>query len=196
MLGMLVLRLGSVMVFPLVAASFDTPRDRLREQLASTRLIFLLVAALGLSILAATADLLIEVLYDQRYHAAGWMLGVLSIGAWFSIVCSLNESTLLGFGKPFFGAVANSLKLGWLLIGLPLAFVKFGAVGAIIVITVSDLFRYIPIFIGQIRERFSFGVQDLFATLVVFALIALWEWVRWSLGFGTSFDDLPLAGSI
>jgi hypothetical protein len=30
------------------------------------------------------------------------------------------------------------------------------------------------------------------ATVAVFALIALWEWLRWGLGFGTSLDALPI----
>jgi O-antigen/teichoic acid export membrane protein len=188
MLGQLAMRLGSTVVFPLVSSSFDTPRHQLREQLASMRLIFLVGVALALSFLAATGDLLVEALYDQRYQAAGWMFSVLVIGTWFSILCNLNEPTLLGFGKSAYGAVANSLKFSWLLIGLPIGFMKGGVLGAVMVVAVSDLFRYGPIFIGQIRERFSFGVQDSLATLLMIAALGLWEWLRWALGFGTSFD--------
>ena len=70
------------------------PRHELRAQLAPIRMKFLLVAGFGFSLFAATADLAIGILYDQRYHAAGWMLPVLIIGAWFSIMSNLNESTL------------------------------------------------------------------------------------------------------
>src|SRR5262249_54807412 len=61
--GILVLRLGSVVVFPLIAQFSEMPRDHLREQLASIRLTFLLLAALGLSFFAATADWVVAILY-------------------------------------------------------------------------------------------------------------------------------------
>ena len=192
----LVLRLGNIVVFPLVASSSDTPRTQLREQLALMRVVLLLVAAVGLSFLAASADFIIQVLFDERYQAAGWMLPVLFIGAWFSILCSINESTLMGFGKPHYGALANSLKFGYLVIGLPLGFSEYGVLGAITVVALGDLWRYIPILVGQIRERFSFWVQDLLVTFSLFALIGFWEWLRWTFGLGTSFDGLPISGGI
>jgi O-antigen/teichoic acid export membrane protein len=191
---LLVTRLSNIIIFPLVVASKEIPRPQFRRQLASIRMVFLLAMAAGLSVLVASADVLIRLLYDQRYQAASWMVPVLFAGAWFSIMCNLNESTLLGFGKPSYAAFANGTKLGWLLIGLPLGFATSGPLGAVVVVAVSDLFRYVPIFIGQVRARFSFGMQDLAATLVVFGLISFWEWVRWVLGFNTIISNLPIVG--
>ena len=99
------------------------------------------------------------------------MLPLMSIGIWFSIICSLNETTLLGFGQPQYGAIANSLKLAYLCIFLPLGFNEYGTLGAVVVISLSDWSRYIPILLGQKRERFSFGLQDLVITLVNFARV-------------------------
>jgi O-antigen/teichoic acid export membrane protein len=195
MLVVLSQRIGGVVIFPLIASS-DAARADLRGQLASIRMKFLLAAALGLSVFAATADVMIMILYDQRYHAAGWMLAVLIVGSWFSVICSINEAILLGLGKPSYGATANALKLGWLLVGLPVAFAAYGILGAVTVVAIADVSRYFPILFGQIRERFSFGVQDLITTLVVFGLIGLWEWLRWGFGFGTSFDGLRIASEM
>jgi O-antigen/teichoic acid export membrane protein len=193
-IGALVTRLCNYIVFPVFALRSDAPRDHLRRQLASMRMKFLMLAALGLSLFAALADLPVKILYDQRYQAAAWMLPLMTIGLWFSIICSINETTLLGFGKPQYSAFANSLKFVYLVIALPIGFAAYGALGAVVVVAVSDVSRYVPILVGQIRERFSFGIQDLSATVIVFVLIAAWEWLRWAAGFGTSFDDLPLRG--
>jgi O-antigen/teichoic acid export membrane protein len=191
----LVLRLCNYLIFPLVASSQHVPRDRLREHVAPIRLTFLLVAAFGLSLFAALADVLVGILYDQRYQAAGWMLPVLIIGVWFGIVVSINESTLMGFGKPSYGAVANSVKFVLLLIGLPLAFAAYGAPGAVAVVAAGDLSRYIPILVGQLRERFSFVAQDFWTTLFMLGSTGLWEGLRSILGFGTSLDGLRVAVS-
>ena len=86
------------------------------------------------------------------------------------------------------------MKFGWLLIGIPLGFHYYGAVGAIIVISVSDIFRYLFVFNGQIRERFGFGRQDCFVTLLMLGLFGGFEWLRWMFGFGTSFETMPYFG--
>jgi O-antigen/teichoic acid export membrane protein len=189
--GLLVGRLNHVIIFPLIASSAGMPRARLRAQLVSVRLIFVLVAAIGVSALAATADFVVGALYDQRYQAAAWMVPMLMRGSWFAIICDLNESTLLGFGRPSYSAIANGFKLGWLLIGLPIGFAAYGAAGAVIVVAASDLFRCVPIFIGQVRAGFSFAAQDSAATLVFFACVGICEWLRWVSGLGTSFANLP-----
>jgi O-antigen/teichoic acid export membrane protein len=180
-------------LFPLIASQSQIPRDDLRRQLAPLRAKFLFLGAIVFSLLAATADIPIKVLYDERYQAANWMLPVLIIGSWFSILTYLNESMLLGLGRPSYSAAANGLKFTFLLIGLPLSLKLHGLMAGITVVVLGDLVRYIPVFLGQRWERFSFGAQDLIFTLSVFLFIGLLEWTRWIWGFGTSFDSLPIA---
>ena len=192
LLSLLFMRVGNIVLFPFIASHSQRPRPELRSQLSLLRARVLVLIAVGFSLMVAVADLAIKLLFDARYQAASWMLPVLIIGSWFSILASLNESVLLGLGKPSYGAISNGLKFGFLLIGLPLSVGAAGVVGGVIVIALSDLCRYIPIIIGQIRERLSFGMQDLLITLAMFSLICLLEWLRWSCGFGTSFDSLPL----
>jgi O-antigen/teichoic acid export membrane protein len=192
LLGLVVLRLGNYVLFPLIASHSQTPRADLRAQLAPIRAKFLLVAAIGFSLFAATADLPIKILYDERYQAAGWMLPVLIIGSWFSILAFINESTLLGLGKPSYSAISNGLKFAFFLIGLPLSIKLYGLIGGVTVVALADLFRYVPILVGQSKERFSFGIQDFLLTLVVVLLIGFFEWLRWTIGYGTSFDSLPI----
>ncbi len=120
------------------------------------------------------------------------MLPLLIIGSWFSLLANVNESTLLGLGKPSYTAIGNGSKFLFLLIGLPLSVTDFGLLGGIVVVLLSDLFRYFPILLGQMRERFSFGIQDLSVTLASFLLIGLLEWLRWLCGFGYSLNLLPV----
>jgi len=184
------LQLSNSVIFPFIARHSEVPRAELRNEVTSIRHTLLLIAALGFSVAAAFVDLAIHIVFDQRYHAAGWMAPLLIIGGWFSILCSLNESTLLGLGAPRYGAIAYSVKFLWLLVGLPLGINKFGPVGGIIAIAVSDIFRYPAVFFGQIQQRFAFGWQDLFATLLMLVLFAIFVWLRWMLGLGTPFDSV------
>jgi O-antigen/teichoic acid export membrane protein len=192
LLSSVVLQLGNSVIFPFVAAHSHMKRADLRVQLLPIRLKFLLTAGVGFSLFAATADLAIGILYDQRYHAASWMLPVLIFGAWFAILANINESCLMGLGRPNFSVFANAAKFGVLIIGLTLGVARYGVLGATVVVAVSELGRYVPILVGQYREDFSFGRQDALVTLVAFGLLAFWEWLRWAMGFGTSFDALPI----
>jgi O-antigen/teichoic acid export membrane protein len=188
-------RLCRLVVFPLIASSAESPREQAREQLAPVRLFFVLLSAFGVSVFFAISDFLIATLYDHRYQAAGWMLPVLVIGIWFNTLSTVNEWTLIGIGKAKYSAFSNVLKLAWIVVALPLSIIQFGILGAVIVIAISDLFRYVPILIGQIRFHFSFAFQDLLATLTFLVLVVIWVWIRVALGFGTPFDYLPGWGS-
>jgi O-antigen/teichoic acid export membrane protein len=190
MISLMIIRLADNVIFPFVASRSQTSGHELRASLSKPRLVFLLVTALGLSLLAAGSDLLINTLFDQRYRDASWMCSVLIIGTWFSVISSLAEGALLGFGKPLYAAIGNGAKFTWLLFLLPIGFSHYGAAGAIAVVATADLFRYIPLLIGQFRERFVFGAQDGLGTAVAFGLMAFWECLRWRLGLGTSFDFL------
>lgn len=191
LLSGLVLRLGNSVIFPFIASHSEISRAELRAHLAPVRLIFLLTAGCGLAFLAAVGDLIIRLLYDQRYQAASWMLPVLIIGAWFAILSNINELMLLGLGRPFYSAFGNGAKFAVLLVGLVLSVGSFGVAGAVLVVACSELGRYFPIFVGQVKERFSFGVQDLLVTIAMLGLIACFEWLRWALGYGTSFESFP-----
>jgi O-antigen/teichoic acid export membrane protein len=191
LMGGLAGRLANLIIFPLIASSSHIPKGALRQRLATIRFRFMLPTAVAFSLFASTADLLIAVLYDGRYRAAGWMVSVLNIGVWFAIISNINGSVLLGFGKPSYGAAGSIVKFICIWIGLPFGLSKYGVLGAVIVVSFSDFCRYFPIFVGQLRERFSFGTQDLVATALMLTSMAIFQYVRWSLNLGTSFDDLP-----
>jgi O-antigen/teichoic acid export membrane protein len=189
MIVQMVGRLCGYLVFPYIASSSEQPRGQLRAKLARVRFQMLLLAAVGLSAFAAVADMPIKIIYDQRYHAAAGMLPIMALGVWFSVLGSLNESILLGFGRPQYSAFSNVVKFGWLAIGLPVGYSTYGFFGVIVVVAASDFFRYLPIFVGQVRARFSFGVQDLMTSLVMFGLFGVFVWLRWYAGFGVAFDN-------
>ena len=120
LISVLANRLGRNVLFPYVASTMNTSREALRQKLSPVRWRFIAVSALGVAVLAAGSDLIIRILYDRRYHEATWLLPVLVLGSWFSILANVNESALLGLGKPSYGALSNVAKLLFLFVGLPM----------------------------------------------------------------------------
>lgn len=188
-LSLLVARVGSFIIFPMVAAAGHS-EGALRSKLASSRRGMLLVTAAFVAIFISTSNLVVFVLYDERYQTAALILPVLAVGVWFSILSTINESVLLGIGHPFYGALANAIKLLWLLIGLPLGVSNFGLAGAVVVMASAELVRYVPLLWGQQRQNIAFFSQDLLITLAMCAMVLIWRAIFWQLGLAGGLFSL------
>lgn len=136
-------------------------------------------------------DFLIRAVYDPRYALAAAMLPPLLLGAWATILCSINEYVLIGRGQPQVGTVASLVKLAYLLAGLPAGFAAGGMLGALAILVTADIVRYAVLLAAQLRARTSFGTQDLIATAVLLATLIALTALREELSLGTAFDALP-----
>lgn len=183
-------RLGHSLVFPVIAANQQVSRQELRSRIGSLRFKLLLVCAVSIAAATSFADIAIMIIYDSRYHEAGWMLPLMLVGVWFGILCSMNEYSLLGLGKPLYGASGNLVKLICLAVGIPVGLHLFGILGAVLALVLGDIFRYFPILLGQRREDLSFRRQDIVLTIVFIAVLFAVTLSRWQLGFGTAFSLL------
>lgn len=180
-------RLGHSLIFPLISSTGHTDRSELRGAVAPLRLKLLLAASACMALAVVFSDIFVEFLYDGRYHDAGWMLPTLLLGGWAAMLCSVGEYTLMGLGRPLYGAGANCSKLVYLAVALPMGFAAYGVFGAILAIASAEFARYVALSIGQMRERIAFFGQDLVATACLIAIVALLASLRQALGFGTPF---------
>lgn len=188
--SMMASRLTGLILFPYISSMKDLLRLDLRDRIYRIRFRMLMLAAVGMATIASSSNFIVQILYDSRYWDAKWMLPLLCIGSWFSIMSNLNESALLGLGRPKYSAIANTAKLGFLILGLPLGFQSRGLGGAILVIIMSELVRYIFVFLGARREQFGFLIQEGIATLLMFTIILTLDMVRWTLGITTIVGKL------
>lgn len=102
-------------------------------------------------LLFITAPFIIDVLYDDRYLLAGWMLQILAI----TIIGSsfrLGSTLLLSMGNPKVGTVAVAVRAAALLIMIPQGYELYGLEGAIIAIAVNPLFE-IPVILWFFASR-------------------------------------------
>lgn len=186
-------RLNNSILFPHVASQAELPRSGVRTGIAATRRAFLLVASVVVGLLASSTDLLVSVLFDQRYHAAGWMASLLMLGIWFAILASMAEASLLGLGRPQAAMFANSAKLVWLIVALPLAVSAYGIIAVIGAISAGDAVRYIATLREQRRLSFSFLRQDAAATAVMIAIIGVVVLTRLEFGYPFLLSGIPVA---
>jgi len=171
-------------IFPAISKQADLPRASLRSKIIRQRRLILLGFATVLAALVTVGDLIVTILYDQRYADARWMMPILCSGMWFSILFYTISPALLAIGKPLYSAQSNFARFSIITLAVPIANASFGVIGAIIVIAVSDLPLYIVNLYGLWREKLTCFVQDIQTTVFFIGVLALFLLIRSYLGFG------------
>jgi O-antigen/teichoic acid export membrane protein len=161
--GQLTTRLGNSIIFPSISSANFEGKD-LRRKIGGHRFLFLGLAAAAISLFIALSDVLIRVLYDDRYLAAGQVLPWVGLSTWLLVINTVSESVLLGIRKPNYTAVGNSAKFIGLLCLLAPAALNYGIIGAAIATIVAEFARYAVLTVGMARQHVHFFRQDLVAT--------------------------------
>ncbi|MBD1939478.1 oligosaccharide flippase family protein [Microcoleus sp. FACHB-68] len=180
--------INSKVLFAATSKLVSLPRETFRAKILGKRKLIIAALALALAVLITVGDLLILALYDDRYSQAGWMLPILGLGLWPRLLSQTIDPSLLALGKPFYVATGNFLKFVFMIIGLPLGFYLGQVQGAIIVIALNDIPYYAAVTYGLWREGMSCVWQDLQATGLFLAALALLLFGRHLLGFGLPFQ--------
>lgn len=174
-------RIGSLLIFPKISSLSERGGD-LRSKIAPVRIAALVAGAVALAMGVAVADRFIDLLYDDRYRAAGLYLTVLLLGSWFAILATMAESMLFGVGKPASVAAGNAVKLALIAAGLPLFLTRYGMVAALITFFVAEFLRYVVLTVRKRSVGLAFLRQDLIATLLFFGLVLLFREVTMLFG--------------
>jgi O-antigen/teichoic acid export membrane protein len=181
---------GINVIFPTISKQSHLPRPELRQKILEKRNLLLLSSSLCLVGFICFGDLLVEALYDRRYHQAAWMLPIMALGNWPRMLPMTIAPALIAVGHPLYGAVGNCLKFIYMLVFLPLGFVAMGPLGAILAIAFNDIPFYLVIAYGQLKEGFSSFRQDLQTTAFLILCLALVLTVRYQMGFGLPIDGI------
>ncbi|MBN2656312.1 MAG: oligosaccharide flippase family protein [Spirochaetales bacterium] len=177
-------KISDSVLYPLITKYATMPREEIRKKIWTQRNIMLYPLAFMVATLTSFGDYLILFLYDDRYAAAAWILPVIALGIWPLILYSTIDRVLFTLGKPKYYAFGNVSKLIYMLISLPLFYHLWGAIGAVIAVALNDIPIYILINIGLTKEKLALKRQDLSATLVLLALLALFIYIRNMFGLG------------
>ena len=175
MLSNFVIRTSNMVLFPAVAA-MQASGPEVRARLLRSRRTMLLLVAVGLAGFVALSDLVILLLYDDRYQQAAIMLPLMLLGVWVAILCTVNDSVMLGTAKPAYPAIANAAKLATFIVGVPIAFHYYGLLAALIVLNAGEVVRYVVLWAFSRRQHLAFGRDDLAMTILfLIAILAARE---------------------
>jgi O-antigen/teichoic acid export membrane protein len=168
----IILALGQRVFYPFIAKIIDLPIDEFRRNFLRYRFMVLLAGGALLSIMVTWGNLLILKLYKPAYHEGAWMIPILALGLWDTLLYQTVAPVLFALGKPRYNALGNALYCIAVIVGIRVAFAYFGMHGAVIAVALGDFPLYAVIQFGATRERIRPLFQDLILTCCFACMIA------------------------
>ncbi len=164
-----VARITSGILFPVLSSvARDTPSS-LGNTFYSARLKTDLLGLLPIGALTVVAPLVIQVLYDDRYLAAGWMLQLLCMKVALSILVETIQNCLFSMGQTKQGFIQNVIRSITLVVGIPAGWLIADLEGLILGVVLSEvpvcIYVWIVFYRTQLlrvtRELLSFAIYGI-----------------------------------
>jgi O-antigen/teichoic acid export membrane protein len=186
----IILQFCSRIGFPFLSKFSGQPRTEFRSILLKYRLPVLSAGGLLIIVVTLTGDVFIHHVYTKPYQDAAWMIGILAVGLWHTLLYSTVSPAVFALQKSHYNAFAYLTYCITLYAGMPLGFHLLGMAGAVIAVAASDLPVYFVTAYSAYREGVATLRQDGLLTLAFLGALALAMAGRAFLGFGSPFAGL------
>jgi len=137
--GMVIERINGSVLYPLFSEVGRSGTEELARVYYRTRLRLDAVALPAVGALAGLGEPLVALLWDERYHDAGWMLQILSIRVAMACVLTPWETCLTAHGHPRYGFGRSAVRTAWILVFVPLGWAWGGLEGIVWATALSEL---------------------------------------------------------
>jgi O-antigen/teichoic acid export membrane protein len=130
-LGTVVYRITHGVLYPLFSQVWRDEPTRLKEVYYRARLPMDAAAMLGLGGLMVLGERVVDLLYDDRYADAGWMLEVMCVRVALTCVLTPCETALFSMGYTRYGFFQNIARAAWILAAVPIGYHVAGVHGVV-----------------------------------------------------------------
>jgi O-antigen/teichoic acid export membrane protein len=173
-----ILALSYRAAYPFISKIVYQPIELFRAQFLRYRFLALLAGAFILSIMVNWGGLLIVHLYDHRYRDAAWMIPILALGLWQTLLYNTTLPVLLSMGRAKYNALGYGSYCLSICAGIPIAFHFLHMYGAVIAVAAADLPMYFIVQIGMHRNAVPPWRQDLKMTAVFVAAVLAFHFLK------------------
>ncbi len=165
-------RMASSVLFPVYSRVQNSGQD-LGPVFVRVRRPLLLLAGWMIAGLAGGGAVAVRLLYDQRYDQAGWIVQMLALASWFTVLESTNGAALLARGEANWTAANSAAKLLGMIALIPIGYALGGFPGAVAGLAVSEVFKYAVSAFAVARAGLRGWPEELRLTMWVLATAAL-----------------------
>lgn len=158
-------KLAGSVVFPAFSRKMNSGGD-VGPIYSQVRLPSLCLTGLTAIPLCASAIPLINILYDERYADAGWILQILAAGAWLRALEIVPGSALLARGLPIWITMGHGAKLMGLVLFVSTGFWLWGFKGGVVGVALSNILLYGVVSIGANQQGVATVRSDMIVTML------------------------------
>jgi O-antigen/teichoic acid export membrane protein len=177
-----VIRINSDVLFPAYSRVVPEGVARLRQVMLRARQAMDLCLVLPIAVMMILGTRIVSLLYDQRYHQAGWMLQILSVRLLIVASISNSESSLVALGHPKYSFAQNLCRAVAICVGIPIGWSLAGVEGVIWAVALAELPPLIVMWTGLARYRLFSPAAELRSLaaiaagiLVGFGILQFWH---------------------
>jgi len=169
-------RLTHSVLFPVFSETSRSEPQYLVKRYYKVRLMMdgLFLTLTGL--LGTLGHRLIDLLYDERYSEAGWILQVLTIQVAMTVMLTPAETVLFSVGKTFYGFARSFVRAVWILAGIPISWRLAGLPGVVWCVALSEVPVLMVIWPGMIKQKLLRPLFE-FRSFAVWAGAASLGWI-------------------
>lgn len=136
-------QLSSNVLFPVFTQLAKQGIDELKKKIVKIKGVLLLLTLPPTCAMAIWGQPLINLLYDDRYKEAGWMLQILAVRSIAQTVIVITERVLMANGDSFRHMLLQFFRLVLLALGMYAGFLHSGTVGLLIGMAVATFVEYL-----------------------------------------------------
>ncbi len=166
---MLLVAVGYAIIFPMMGRSNEAGIE-LRRVYSKVKLPIFAAGGVMVCGLYATGPQLIQVLYDEAFWDAGWMLLPIAAGQWFKILSIPPANAVFALGKLYWVSIANTGKLIAFAVFVPILWKAGGMEAALWGFAAGDFVGFIVYSGALLRHDLGFPWKDITLTALVAAV--------------------------
>jgi O-antigen/teichoic acid export membrane protein len=169
-------QLSNIILFPVYSRLVERDVEQLRTRTFKIRAVLLAVFLPIMWLMSLWGNVIIEFLYDKRYHDAGWMLQISAAGAIATTIVTTIRPVLLAKGDSFRSMLNGLARVIIQAIGMIVGYEIAGIHGMLVGFAAADWLSY-PLLVYHI---YDYGVwlpwldAAAFCSSIVVIAIALW----------------------
>lgn len=169
-------QLSNMVLFPVYSRLAERDIGQLRSRMFRIRAVLMAIFLPIMWIMTLWGDVIIEFLYDKRYHDAGWMLQISAAGAIATTIVTTIRPVLLAKGDSFRSMLNGLARVILQATGMIVGYEVAGIYGMVIGYAAADWLSY-PLLVYHI---YRYGVwlpwldAAAFGSSIVVIGIALW----------------------
>lgn len=160
--------LSHKILFPIFSDIYRGNPSEAKEKLIKFKLWLNICIMPIIGLLIAFGQTIIDILYDDRFTEAGWMMQLLLLRAVISCILTPDAIVLMAKGFPQYATFSAACKAIFLMVALPFSFSYFGLEMMVLVSSLSGIVDIPILWFGIIKHKLFDLRSELFPLLVLF----------------------------